>query len=284
MKNLLMTTALVMFAAGPVAAQAIVATENTNLSAAYMAGDMNISVENMLDKEVYVQREGVAADPNMDLTMGINDAPDTWDNVGEIGDVMLSKDGEVDSVIVDAGGFLGMGERNTRISMDQLQFVRDSNEDGAFFVVFTGNRAALEGNDEYDADMMRTEGYMSSREANMGAVGTQRYGNDDYALARDNRQTWEQADWSAMTTEDLTGVQVNGSNDDWVGEISELVLDADGKTITNAIIDVGGWLGMGERPVSIPFDQIELRRNGSNIVAYIDATEDQLEGMPEWTN
>lgn len=277
MKNLLMTTALVMFTAAPLAAQTAVTPSPHNMSAAYMAGDMQISVDTMLGMNVYIQRADAPAGGTMDMTAGIDDAPDTWESVGEVGDVMLSKDGQVDSIVVDAGGFLGMGERNTRISMDQLQFVRDSNDDGEYFVVYTGDRAAIEGADAYDGDKMRADGYQSRRDwTTMRAQG--------YQTNRDNRNTWEAVDWSVMTTEDLTGVQVNGANENWVGEISSLVLGADGKSISHAVIDVGGWLGLGERPVALPFDQIELRRNGddNSIVAYVDATEEELEAMPEY--
>jgi sporulation protein YlmC with PRC-barrel domain len=208
----------------------------------------------------------------------MDDAPDGWESVGEIGDVMVSSEGEVNSVVVDSGGFLGMGERNSRISMDQMQFVRDTNDEGEYFVVFTGDRAALEGVDVYDADRMRADGYQSTLDMRMA--------NNQlaYTNARDNRETWASVDWSTMTTEDLTGVQVNGSNDNWVGEISELVLGDDGKTITHAVIDVGGWLGIGERPVAMTFEQIDLRRDADNdsVIAYVDATEEELENMPEW--
>jgi hypothetical protein len=286
MKKLLMTTALVMMTAGPMAAQ----TTAPMTGMSYTANDMELSVDNMLDMNVYVRGDATAA-TEMDWTMGWDDAPDGWEDLGDVGDILLNKDGQVDSITLDTGGFLGMGVRHTRIAMDQLQFVRDTNDDGEFFIVYTGDRAAIEGTDAYDAETVRNEGYMSTREMRLGNANTTTgvvavvpaERQEMYGYARDNRETWVQEDWSAMTTEDLTGVQVNGSGDNWVGEISELVLGDDGK-ISHAIIDVGGWLGIGERPVAIPFDQIELRRNAddNSVVAYVDATEDALEAMPEW--
>ena len=46
---------------------------------------------------------------------GANDA-----NVGEIGDVVLAPDGKIDAVIVDVGGFLGIGEKEVAVGMDKL--------------------------------------------------------------------------------------------------------------------------------------------------------------------
>ncbi|TPJ14367.1 PRC-barrel domain containing protein [Mesorhizobium sp. B2-7-3] len=63
---------------------------------------------------------------------GANDA-----NVGEIGDVVLTKDGKVDAVIVDVGGFLGMGEKEVAVGMDKLSFMKDQNGNKYLYTNFT---------------------------------------------------------------------------------------------------------------------------------------------------
>lgn len=47
--------------------------------------------------------------------------------IGEIGDVVLTEDGKVDAVLVDVGGFLGVGEKQVALGMDKLQFMTDEN-------------------------------------------------------------------------------------------------------------------------------------------------------------
>lgn len=49
------------------------------------------------------------------------------ENVGEIGDVVLSQDGTVDAVIINVGGFLGIGEKEVAVGMDNLAFMSDEN-------------------------------------------------------------------------------------------------------------------------------------------------------------
>jgi sporulation protein YlmC with PRC-barrel domain len=56
----------------------------------------------------------------------------------------------------------------------------------------------------------------------------------------------------------LIGQELYGSGDDTIGEVSDLVLQSDGKTRA-ALVDVGGFLGIGEKRVSIPFDQIQMQ-------------------------
>ncbi|KAF0675001.1 PRC-barrel domain-containing protein [Profundibacterium mesophilum] len=84
-----------------------------------------------------------------------------------------------------------------------------------------------------------------------------------------------------LTADDLTGTQVYDANDEMVGEISELVMN--GNEIGRAVIDVGGFLGMGERPVALEMNQISVQRaDGGEIRAFVEMTESELEAMPEY--
>ena len=55
----------------------------------------------------------------------------------------------------------------------------------------------------------------------------------------------------------LIGVNVYNANNESLGEITELLTDSSGK-IQAAVIGVGGFLGMGERSVAIPFEQLKF--------------------------
>ncbi len=86
-----------------------------------------------------------------------------------------------------------------------------------------------------------------------------------------------------LTAEDLTGARIYGAGDEDVGEISELLMTDDGK-IDRAVIDVGGFLGMGERSVAVTFDELQIIRtdDGSDVRIYIDSTEEALKQQPEY--
>lgn len=53
----------------------------------------------------------------------------------------------------------------------------------------------------------------------------------------------------------LVGVNVYGPDNKKVGDISDVLMSHDGRA-TFAIIGVGGFLGIGEKDIAIPFDQI----------------------------
>ncbi len=80
-----------------------------------------------------------------------------WEDIGEINDVILSRDGAVEAVLVDIGGFLGMGERQAALSMDALRFVSDSataQDVGDYFLVVNASRADLEEAPDYASTQM----------------------------------------------------------------------------------------------------------------------------------
>ncbi len=57
-------------------------------------------------------------------TKVVNSANET---IGDINEIVLSKDGKVAAVIIGVGGFLGMGEREVAVSFESLRMNRDSN-------------------------------------------------------------------------------------------------------------------------------------------------------------
>ncbi|MDQ6433598.1 PRC-barrel domain-containing protein [Mesorhizobium sp. LHD-90] len=63
---------------------------------------------------------------------GANDA-----DLGEIGDVVLTRDGKVDAIIIDVGGFLGVGEKEVAIGMDNLAFMTDKDGNKYLYTTFT---------------------------------------------------------------------------------------------------------------------------------------------------
>jgi hypothetical protein len=98
-----------------------------------------------------------------------------------------------------------------------------------------------------------------------------------------DREGYNQVTMADLNTEDLTGARVYGANDEDVGEISELLLTSDG-AIDRAVIDVGGFLGLGERPVAVTMDELTIMRtqDGDEFRVYIDSTQETLEAQPEY--
>ncbi|MBM2576987.1 PRC-barrel domain-containing protein [Jannaschia sp. Os4] len=77
-------------------------------------------------------------------------------------------------------------------------------------------------------------------------------------------------------------IPLYGPGDDRIGEIEE-VREVSGLGHPLAILEVGGFLGLGEHTVAMPMPSLTILRDADgDIRAYIDATEEQLEGLPEF--
>lgn len=132
-------------------------------------------------------------------------------------------------------------------------------------------------------------------EANTGASTTAGSGTTGTAAtgaAGTNAATGSAGTDAAMpgsataTTEAITGLSVNddvigksvyNENDEKIGDINDVVIASDGRS-TYVLIGAGGFLGMGEKNVAVPFDRIQRSDDRILLSGY---TKDQLKALPE---
>ncbi len=77
----------------------------------------------------------------------------------------------------------------------------------------------------------------------------------------------------------VVGASVYNDQNQSIGSIDDVLMnDADHKAAT-AVVSVGGFLGMGSKLVSVPFDQLKIENDR---IVMPGATKASLEGMPEY--
>ena len=64
----------------------------------------------------------------------------------------------------------------------------------------------------------------------------------------------------------IVGASVYNDQNQSVGSIDDVLMSHDNKA-TMAVISVGGFLGMGSKLVSVPFDQLKVRTTRSSCLA-----------------
>ncbi len=215
-----------------------------------------------------------SAEGDVDVTANmVADAQTEWDDIGEINEVVISTDGKVVAVIVGVGGFLGMGEKDVAMDMNQINIMREADDAEDFFLVIKSSSAALEAAPVFERGMDDTDMEKSEMDANRPMLKAPQVARDGYVATKR----------SELTTEMLTGARVYGAGDEDIGEIHSLILADDG-TIARAIIDVGGFLGMGEKPVAVTFEELTILRKdgGDDVQVYIDASQEALEAQPTY--
>ncbi|MFN3845038.1 MAG: PRC-barrel domain-containing protein [Paracoccaceae bacterium] len=292
MKKLFGTSALVMALALPALAQDATAPAapmgKATMTSPYLEGvERGVRASDFIGKRVYVTEQDTSA-----LSLDAIAAADTnWDDAGEISDLIISLNGDAEAVLVDFGGFLGIGEKTVALSMASLVMVPDSNSPDDYFIVFHGNKDQLQSAPQFNPDMvfaapdatMTTAGNTmadgvtatGNATANTAAAGA---GSDDRAMD-------ETVDLALMADSDLIGKRVYGLNNEDVGEISAIKLGADSK-IMGAVVDVGGFLGMGEKRVALDSSMLRMVRDtdGSGTHFRVSMTKEQLETLPTYEN
>ncbi|WP_159713014.1 PRC-barrel domain-containing protein [Geminicoccus flavidas] len=83
-------------------------------------------------------------------------------------------------------------------------------------------------------------------------------------------------DFSADELMNRNIVDMEGNN---VGQISDLLIGSDG-TIQNVLVDVGGFLGIGTRTVSLGLDQVQMAQGDAEDLV-VNMSREQIENLPQ---
>jgi sporulation protein YlmC with PRC-barrel domain len=200
---------------------------------------------------------------------------DAMDNIGQITEIVLSSDGRVRALVIGVGGFLGMGEQDVAITMDQVTFAADPDDRSAIYIVVNTSGDMLKGSPRYERSAMVGEGTVTP--------GTPRADRTPFVAPKMAREGYNQVSVTEVSSEMLVGKDVYGVNDKSVGTIENLILDDKG-AITNVIVDFGGFLGMGSTQVSIGFEELTILANAgrADVRVYVDATKEQIQSQPQY--
>jgi hypothetical protein len=80
----------------------------------------------------------------------------------------------------------------------------------------------------------------------------------------------------------LIGTQVVNAADESLGEINDVLLAADGR-LKAAVVGVGGFLGIAERDVAVPWDALAVSRDDDeDLLLRLDVSREQLEAAPDF--
>ena len=240
-----------------------------------------------------------------------NSTADNAENIGEVNDIVIGADGGIEALVIGVGGFLGIGQKDVAIEYDLAEWVE---RDGDRWIVVETTTDALKAQPEFDrlayqptpegtqvgetkpataedlaaapvegeaaddnvAVAPATDGQGTTAapatdgQTNQNMASDQTapaVGTDDTRTGAIDRSTLQPLAVEELTAENLIGTVVYGGN----GQVDAVILD------------VGGFLGMGEKEVAIGMDRLEFMRDeDGNRYLYTPFTKEQLEAQPEY--
>jgi sporulation protein YlmC with PRC-barrel domain len=250
-----------------------------------------------------VKAEGYLATKIIGETV-YNGTGDDAQNIGDVNDIVIGKDGNVEAIVVGVGGFLGIGEKDVAVEYAQLNWAE---KDGDRWLVAPMTKEQLESQAAFDrsayepapapvaandpavAPAAPANESTAAAPADPAAPATDQMAQnpapaDPAAPAATDATKTAAIDKSTLTklpatdirAEEMVGTTVYGADDANVGEIGDVVLTADGK-VDAYIIDVGGFLGVGEKEVAVGSDNLAFMTDkDGNKYLYTSFTKDQL--------
>jgi len=84
-----------------------------------------------------------------------------------------------------------------------------------------------------------------------------------------------------VSADDLEDMALRGVDGADMGKISELVIDPNTGRIAYAVVDAGGFLGLGERHFPVPWAVLQPAEGGNGFV--LNVTKDRLTAAPQFT-
>jgi sporulation protein YlmC with PRC-barrel domain len=241
------------------------------------------------------------------------------DSIGSVNDLVMADSGEIRAAVVGVGGFLGIGEKNVGVPFAEMQLTKVEGTEPRVILAATKDQltAAPEFDDDLnddaaataDASSTATTGGMSTTPATGMAANTDATTAPAAGTAATTPATETAATTAApatdttastggaadrasmtpvsgpeLTADSLMGTTVYGPNDENIGDVGDIALNADGQ-VDAIIVDVGGFLGIGEKPVAVAMDNLQfMKDSGGSMYLYTQFTQDELKNAPEYNS
>jgi sporulation protein YlmC with PRC-barrel domain len=303
-RTLLTTTALAaVLTTGAMAADDMKSTDATR------SGESGSAVFNTMQDSKPMQSQGgyFSASPGQILASSLlgqslyNGAGEDAESVGDVNDVVLTQNGQARAVVVGVGGFLGIGEKDVAVDFTRISWVE---RDGARWLTINATQEELENAPAFDRTNLqpgentaametgaeKDTTAMLSEKADSAGKELSKMGDNVSATVSDaasqmgmNAETETMAQADEASADELIGSSVYSARDEEIGEIDDVILSADGSSVDAVILDVGGVLGINEKPVELKMASLDIRKdNDGEVHVYSDISEQELEAMPEY--
>jgi sporulation protein YlmC with PRC-barrel domain len=97
--------------------------------------------------------------------------------------------------------------------------------------------------------------------------------------AQDSPEMMTMLPGEAMTVTDVYKQNVYDPQDNEIGDVNDVLLNKSGQ-VTAVIVGVGGFLGVGEKDVAVPFTALAFKEKDGKRYLVMNATKEALQSAP----
>lgn len=230
-------------------------------------------------------------------------------SIGTVSEVLVDMEGEIHYVLFDAGGFLGVAERTTAVRWDMFQIRLDEHMmgvgtvgtpvvgtpgtpavgtpaagatpgmgdiahdqviilEGNALLVFPGDVTTVQQADEIDPDLLDEDLLVWDR-TQLGLTADPQRPEVDQLLPLSR--------FSGFMAANVDLVNQQGES---LGVVDDVIVDLDEGRALYAVVDFGGFLGIGTTTVLVPWEELQLDSAENRFILNID--RDTLETAPTY--
>jgi sporulation protein YlmC with PRC-barrel domain len=204
-------------------------------------------------------------------------------DLGEVDDLITSRNGKIKKVILSVGGFLGVGNRLVAVSFKSLRMGKKSE------IVYDVTRQQLEHHPIFSYRKERLYEYYYAPPPPYGQLGIpQRRYKGYYPYGRPlgpyppvGKYSREYGPWEweyypeRLRISAILYRQVLNNKGEEIGGVDDLLISRTGK-VEWIILSVGGFLGLDEKLAAVPFKPLKITDLG---IVY-NVTKQELENLP----
>jgi sporulation protein YlmC with PRC-barrel domain len=213
--------------------------------------------------------------------IGMKVISEKGDDLGKVEDIVVHPGGEASYAVLSFGGTLGMGEKLFAMPWSVLRTIEPdtAKKDSTRSLVLPLDKERLKtapGFDKKSWPIMANADWTKDVDAfYAGGINPNTKKPVD-ASVRASVITWRVTELKGANIETPTGEKL--------GDVEEVAVDTNGR-VCYVAVSVGGFLGMGEKHVAVPWDSLKFSvggDKGDKRVISLANTKKQLEDAPEF--
>ncbi len=214
------------------------------------------------------------------------------ENIGKIEDVVVRPNGEIGFAVLSFGGVMGVGEKLFAIPWSLLKtgdpMLKDSTDpaaaDAAYKradnvkIVLPIDKERLKNAPGFDK-----KNWPSLASADWTREVDAYYGPDMKSTQGRPMEAGARTGSFAFKASDMKGMNVETPSGDKLGDIDDVAVDINGH-VNYVVLSVGGFLGMGERHVAVPWQALQVTtKDGDKRKLTLPTTKERLEKAPQFS-
>jgi len=203
------------------------------------------------------------------------------EDLGEIHDIVVHPGGATSYAVLSFGGWMGIGDKLFAMPWTVLKRVEGDakQRSGEHKLVLPIEKSRLKSAPGFDKShwpSMANADWTHDIDAFYKDAANPNTAKPVEAAARNSVISWRLSE--------LQGIEVTTPDGKDLGDIKGLAIDSDGR-VNYAVLSVGGFLGIGDRLVAVPWDAMKFSLagdDGSKKLVSLATTKEQLAKAPEF--